>query len=243
MSLNFNKGLFEAFGAGTGFKNLTTSKTTAISGKATQLQTRLSTYLPPDPAPAVPSTEVLPNETKVSNCIEALNNYGQGANTLNAHVDARLETFLDDMNVAAAVKQIDSYINEVPASCTNINSLAGTLSGATDSLLTSGSELLDELDQGITDYDADILSLEAFEALLDKVTSQLASSLSGILGMISNEASMLEDMYQTHKQMAKAFGFTALLNDECIRPLLVQLAGPEVSQVLVSDFKVGNLLE
>lgn len=42
----------------------------------------------------------------------------QGANTLNAHVDARLETFLDDMNVAAAVKQIDSYINEVPASWT-----------------------------------------------------------------------------------------------------------------------------
>ena len=71
----------------------------------------------------------------------------------------------------------------------------------------------------------------------------MASSLSGILGMISNEASMLADMYQTHKQMAKAFGFTALLDDECIRPLLVQLAGPEVSQVLVSGFEVGDLVE
>lgn len=61
--------------------------------------------------------------------------------------------------------------------------------------------------------------------------------------MISNEANMLEDMYQTHKQMAKAFGFTALLDDECIRPLLAQIAGPEVSQVLVRDFKIGDLVE
>lgn len=60
--------------------------------------------------------------------------------------------------------------------------------------------------------------------------------------MISNEASMLEDMYQTHKQMAKSFGFTALLEDECIRPLLVQLAGPEVSQVLVRDFEIVESL-
>lgn len=236
MSLNFNKGLFDAFGAGTGFKNLTASKTTAISGKTTQLQTRLCVYLPPDPAPVIPSVEILPNETKVTNCITALNNYGQGANTLNAHVDARLNTFLDDMQVAAAVKQIDSYINEVPASCTNISTLAGTLSGATDNLLSDGDNLLDELDQGITDYDHNVIELETFEALLDKVTSELGTSLAGILGMIANEAMMLEDMYKTHMQMAKAFGFSALIDDECIRPLLIQLAGPEVSQVLVSDF-------
>ena len=42
----------------------------------------------------------------------------QGVNTLNAHVDTWLDVFLDDMNVAAAVKQIDSYINEAPASWT-----------------------------------------------------------------------------------------------------------------------------
>ena len=46
---------------------------------------------------------------------------------------------------------------------------------------------------------------------------------------------MLEVMYQTHKQMAKAFGLNVLLDDECLRPLLVQLAGPKISQLLVSD--------
>ncbi|MGB0941425.1 MAG: DUF7217 family protein [Marinomonas sp.] len=50
---------------------------------------------------------------------------------------------------------------------------------------------------------------------------------------MSNKASMLEDINQTHKHMAKAFRLTALLDDECMRPLPVQLAEPEVSQVLV----------
>jgi len=47
--------------------------------------------------------------------------------------------------------------------------------------------------------------LKDFDALLDKVTSDLASSLAGILGMISNEAMMLENMNKTHMQAAKAF--------------------------------------
>ncbi len=83
------------------------------------------------------------------------------------------------MQVAAAVKEIDSYISDVPASCTNINTIAGTLDGATDSLLDA----------------------------------------------------------------AKAFGFSALMDDECVRPFLVGLANPEITQVLLSDFEVGDFLE
>jgi len=184
-----------------------------------------------------PSIEVLPNETKVTNCQTALDNYGQGANVLNAHVSARLDTLINDMQVAAAVKEIDSYIGNVPKSCANINTIAGTLDGATDSLLDAANSSMDELDQGITDYDADIMSLEGFETLLDKVTSELASSLAGILGMISNEVMMLENMYKTHMQAAKAFGFSALLDDPCVRPFLVGLANPKITQVLLSDFE------
>jgi len=147
------------------------------------------------------------------------------------------------MQVAAAVKEIDSYIDDVPASCMNINTIAGTLNGATDSLLDAANSSMDELDQGITDYDVETISLEDFEALLDKVTSELASSLAGILGMISNEAMMLENMYKTHMQAAKAFGFSALLDDPCVRPFLVGLANPEITQVLLDDFEVGDLVE
>ncbi len=240
--MNLNKGLFESFGAGSGFQSATTGKATAANSQASQLIIRLDKYLPPDPPPEIPSTEILPNETKVTNCQTALDNYGQGANVLNAHVSARLETLINDMQVAAAVKEIDSYIGDVPASCMNINTIAGTLDGATDSLLDAANDSMDELDQGITNYDADIMSLEDFETLLDKVTSELASSLAGILGMISNEAMMLEDMYKTHMQMAKAMGFSALMDDPCVRPFLVGLANPEISQVITTDFKVGDLV-
>jgi len=243
MSLNFNKGLFDAFGAGSGFQSATTGKATAANSQANQLILRLNNYLPSDPPPVIPSTEILPDESKVRNCQIALGNYGQGANNLNAHVSARLDTLINDMQVASAVKEVDSYISNVPASCTNINTIAGTLDGTTDSLLEAASTSMDELDQGITNYDANILSLEEFEALLDKVTAELASSLAGIVGMISNEVIMLDKMYKQHMQMAKSMGFSALLDDPCVRPLLVGLANPEITQVLLSDFEVGDLLE
>lgn len=135
MSLNFNKGLFDAFGAGSGFESATMGKATAANNQANQLILRLNNYLPPDPPPVIPSTEILPDESKVTNCQTALDNYGQGANNLNAHVSARLDNLINDMQVASAVKEVDSYISNVPASCTNINTIAGTLDGATDSLL------------------------------------------------------------------------------------------------------------
>jgi len=66
------------------------------------------------------------------------------------------------MQVASAVKEVDSYISNVPSSCTNINTIAGTLDGTTDSLLEAASTSMTELDLGITDYDADILSFDDF---------------------------------------------------------------------------------
>ena len=243
MSLNFNKGLFDAFGAGSGFESATMGKATAANSQANQLILRLNNYLPPDPPPAIPSTEVLPDETKVKNCQTALGNYGQGANNLNAHVSARLDNLINDMQVASAVKEVDSYISNVPASCTNINTIAGTLDGATDFLLEAASTSMDELDQGITNYDAGTITLEAFEALLDRVTAELASSLAGIVGMISNEVIMLDKMYKQHMQMAKSMGFSALLDDPCVRPFLVGLANPEITRVLTDDFEVEGLAE
>jgi len=44
-------------------------------------------------------------------------------------------------------------------------------------------------------------------------------------------------------QMAKAMGFSALMDDPCVRPFLVGLANPEITQVLLDDFEVGDLVE
>ncbi|KZM42646.1 hypothetical protein OA92_12190 [Marinomonas sp. SBI22] len=77
------------------------------------------------------------------------------------------------------------------------------------------------------------MTLEEFEALLDRVTAELASSLAGILGRISNEVMMLDNMYKQHMQMTKSMGFSALLDDPCVRPFLVGLANPEITQMLL----------
>ena len=245
MSLDFSKGLFDSFGADNALQSVTTERSTATSSQASQLRIRLEKYLPVEPAEGQPQVvdPSLPDEAKVRNCMTALDNYGQGANVLNSHVQSRLETFLEDMQVASAIKEIDSYITNTGPSCSNINTIAGTLAGATDALLDATSDALDELDQGITDFDNGVMEKEPFEELLDRVADELNNSAAGILGMVSNEAAMLENMYQQHKQMASAYAAQALMNDPCVRPFIVQLAGPQLSQVLVDDFGIEDVEE
>lgn len=239
MSLNFSKGAFDAFGSSSPFQSATMSKATATNSKCGTLRTKLDKYLPVEGDPVVDPT--LPASTKVVSCQLALLNYGTGANTLNAHVQTRLASLLDDMQVASAVKSVDSYISDVPESCANINTIAGAASGATDDLLAASTDILNELDQGIAAFDGGTMEKEEFEALLDRVTSELGSNLVAILGMISNEVSMIQNMYDTHMRMAKSFQFSSLIDDPCVRPFLVRLAGPELSQVLVSDFGVDDM--
>lgn len=239
MSLNFSKGAYNAFASSSPFQSLTMSKATATNSQAGELRTRLDKYLPAEGETTVDPT--LPDATKVTNCQTALLNYGTGANTLNAHVQTRLNSFLDDMQVSSAVKAIDSYINSTPESCTNINTIMGTAAGATDDLLAASTDILNELDQGITDFDAGTMEKADFEDLLDRVTAELGSNITAILGMVSNEISTVQNMYDQHMRMAKSFKLSALIDDPCVRPFIVSLAGPELSAVLVSDFGVDDL--
>ncbi|MEL0621775.1 hypothetical protein V6238_01600 [Marinomonas arenicola] len=215
------------------------SKATTTNGQCGTLRTRLDKYLPVEGEVIIDPT--LPNEGKVIACQVSLLNYGIGANTLNAHVQTRLDSLLDDMQVASAVKSLDSYISDVPESCANINTIAGTAAGATDDLLAASTDILNELDAGITAFDGGTMELEDFEDLLDRVTAELGNNITAILGMISNEISMVQNMYDTHMRMAKSFKVSALIDDPCVRPFLVRLAGPELSAVLVSDFGVDDL--
>lgn len=239
MALDFSKGAFNAFSSGSPFQSVTMSKATETNSQCGTLRTKLDKYLPAEEETVVDPT--LPNEAKVTNCQIALLNYGTGANTLNAHVQSRLNTMLDDLQVASAVKAIDSYINDVPDSCANINTIMGTAAGATDDLLAASTSLLDELDQGIISFDSGTMEKADFEDLLDRVTSELGSNLTAILGLISNEVSMAQNLYDQHMQMAQSFKLSALIDDPCVRPFLVSLAGPALSQVLVSDFGVDDI--
>ena len=238
MSLNFNKNLFNAFGSSSVLSSPTTGKATATNTQATQLRLRLDTLLPAEGTVVVDPT--LPDETKVKNCQAALLNYGVGANNLNAHVQTRLASFMDDMQVASAVNEIDGYLNDA-SSCANINTIAGTMAGAADSILDATTDILNELDAGITAFDAGTMDKPDFEDLLDRVTAELGNNVVAMLGMVANEVAMVQGMYAKHVQMAKSFQVEALINDPCVRPFLVRLAGPELSQVLVDDFGVEDI--
>jgi len=236
--MNLNKGLFDAFGSSSVLTSPTTGKATATNSQASQLRGRLDTLLPVENAVIVDPT--LPNEGKVTSCQLALLNYGVGANNLNAHVQTRLTSFMDDMQVASAVKEIDGYLNDA-SSCANINTIAGTMAGATDTILDGTTDILNELDAGITAFDNGSMDKPDFETLLDRVTTELGSNVVAMAGMIANEVAMVQTMYTTHMKMAKSFQAEALINDPCVRPFLVQMAGPELSQVLVDDFGVEDL--
>ncbi|ADZ92893.1 hypothetical protein Marme_3682 [Marinomonas mediterranea MMB-1] len=218
-------------------QSATTTKASQTGGYATQLQIKLNKYLPIEPVDDSPATTILPDEAKVQRCMTALDNYGEGANVLNAHVQSRLASFMEDMQIASTAKMIDSYISGTPASCVNINTIAGSLAGATDTLLDSTNDLLTELDQGITNYDASTLPLNKFEALLDRVSNTLEANAATILGTISNETQELAKMYETHKKMAMVMAVPALIKDDCIRPLLVRVAGAELIPLLTDEMK------
>ena len=62
--------------------------------------------------------------------------------------------------------------------------------------------------------------------------------------MISNEVMMLDKMYKQYMQMAKAMGFSALLDDTCVSPFLGDLVecptsvlNPTPPQVFFIKFK------
>ncbi len=240
MSLDFNKGLFDVFGSGDAFQSITLERSNGTSLQASALHTRLEKHLPPEHQPE-PLNPLQPDERKVKNCMSALSDYSQGMKVFNAHTQSRLDSFLQDMEVASAVKQIDSYVTNTGPSCSNINTIAGTLTGAADNLLDASNQLLDQLAQGISDFEQGILKKAPFEDLLEYVAEALTGHLSSILGMISNEAKMLERLYRQHQQLSKTFSVQALINDPCVRPLIARLAGPKLSKVLVDDFGVEDI--
>jgi hypothetical protein len=227
--MDFNKNLFNAFKGGSALQSpsLTQSSNVKIKAQAQALRLASATV-----------QMMLANEGKKSACIVALNNAGDGADVFKAHAQKSLDEFLDNMNVSSVVKEIETYVDAVPDSCANFTSLVGSITGGADALLSSTEALIDELDQGITDYEVVNLPLSDFHDLLDRVTSELASSLAGLLGLVQNEIEGLDALRQKHKAMQQALTVESLIKDDCVRPMLYQLSGPSLAGILTDEFNV-----
>lgn len=236
----FNKSLFSVFKGGEALQSPSLTKSSTVKTKAQAQIIRLEAFVEPDPPD--PAVEVV-DQTKKNNCIAALENVGDGADVLSGHIQAGLSSFIEDMSMAATVKSIDAYANDVPESCANINTIAGTLNGAADAMLSETEQIIDELDQGITDYNADVMPLEDFHDLLDRVTAELGTSVAGIVGMVQNEVEKLDELREAHRAFGRALTCQTLIDDDCVRPLLYKLSGPTLADILTDEFNVVDAIE
>ena len=235
MAFDFNKRLFTLFGEGNGFQSTANTKATDTGARALSLSGQLVKYIATDDTPV---GTMLPTESKVIACQEALVNFAAGADQLGAHINARLDTLLDDMQVAATIKEIDAYIGDVPPSCATIDSVAGSMGEAGDAILNAVSTQLDDLEQAISDFDLGVIDDDEFDVILDQVTAELNTATAGILAMIASELAAIDGMYKKTRQLANAFAVEALINDPCVRPLIKKFANPDLAAVLTDDFDI-----
>lgn len=240
MSLNFNKDMFSALGSSDCFQSSTTAISESALTRAKQIESRIKGYLEPIEV----TEEPLPTasiSSKLVSAKAALISYESGILSLQLHLESRVEGFLEDMQVAAAIKEIDSYIEQIPSSCANINTIAGTLAGATDASLDSTIDIMLGFEEGLDTFDIamqgannnDInLALENLEVKLDSLANNLNTQISYLANMVLTEITMLSNMYANHKKMAKTFALQSLLEDECVKGLITQLAGDKLKTAI-----------
>lgn len=234
----FNKNLFAAVRGGTALQSPSLTKASSVKTKAQNQILRLRSIYPSED-PLVPSVD----EVKKENCILALQNSGDGADVLKGHINSTLDNFMENMNLSAMVKEIDAFVGDVPPACVNINTIAGAAGGAADALLSEAESIIDELEQGITSYNADQMELDDFHDLLDRVADELGFSVAGVLGLVQNEVETLNEMRETHKAYCRAQSMERLINDDCVRPLLYKLSGPTLADALTADFGLSDVVE
>ncbi len=238
MAFDFNKRLFNLFGYGNGFQAAANTKATDTGTRALSLSGQLTKYLPDDDTPV---GTMLPTESKVVACQGALVSFATGADQMGEHINARLDTLLDDMQVAATIKEIDAYIGDVPPSCATIESVGGSMGETGDAILNAVSTQLDDLEQAMSDFDLGVIDDDEFDVILDQVTAELNTTTAGILGMIADELAAIDGMYKKTRQLANAFAVEALINDPCVRPLIKKFANPDLAAVLTEDFDIDFL--
>ncbi|WP_417552070.1 hypothetical protein [Marinomonas fungiae] len=233
--LNFNKRLFTLFGTSNGFQSTGNTKATDTGARALSLSAQLEKYIEDE---ETQTGAMLPTESKVRNCQASLTSFAAGADQLGAHINTRLDTLLDDMQVAATIKEIDAYIGDVPPSCATIDSVAGSMGEAGDAVLNAVSTQLDDLEQAMSDFDLGVINDDEFDVILDQVTTELNTATAGILAMIASELAAIDGMYKKTRQLANAFAVEALINDPCVRPLIKKFANPDLAAVLTEDFDI-----
>ena len=153
------------------------------------------------------------------------------------------------MQVAAAIKEIDSYIEQVPASCANINTIASTLTGAVDASLNGTISMVLDVEAGLDAVDSALegssdevtFALNNLDIKLASLTTNLKDQIRYLDNIEKSDKELLTDIYQTHRSMASTFALQSLLEDQCVKGLITQLAGDKLKDII--EEKVEETLD
>lgn len=228
---NFSKPLYHALGQDNAFQSAVNTRAVELSEQASQLISELTLYTEED-------TVSGPDEAIIQQGIDALGDYQIKVVELEGHIQSRLESLLDDLQVAVAVREIDSYVNDAEPNNDNIDAVAGSVSGMADAILDTVTTVFDQLALGLTDYAANQISTTEFEQAVSSAATQINSQVSALQQMMDDELDAAAQLYQRHRQMGHVFAMQSLIQDNSVRPLITQLAGGQLGEVLTEEFNL-----
>lgn len=228
---NFSKPLYHALGQGNAFQSPVNTRAIELSTRASQLISELTPYIEEDTVSA-------PDAVIIQLGIDALGDYQIKVVELEGHIQSRLESLLDDLQVAVAVREIDSYVNDAEPNNDNIDAVAGSVSGVADAILDTVEAVFDQLALGLTDYATNQINTTEFEQAVSIAATQINSQVSALQQMMDDELDAAAQLYQRHRQMGHVFAMQSLIQDNSVRPLITKLAGGQLGEALTENFNL-----
>ncbi|WP_425642902.1 DUF7217 family protein [Marinomonas gallaica] len=220
--LSFDKAIYSAIGINEPFKASSNFQLVLSSSTALNLSETLSKYLiePDDPNVS------RPNQAVVKNCQGALTGYNAQCDLLVAHIDRRLETLVDDLQVAKAVREIELYMN---GSSSIISDMNITLGDTANTLLASAMDCInDQIFPGISDYDSGVIIENEFNDVLYNARATFVAITADLQAMIESELALLDSLYKTHRKMGQAYAIESLINDPSTSNILRTFASGDM---------------
>lgn len=219
--MNFNKNLFNAVNGGVNFSSPTTGKISSVRSGTNAALAKLNDSGLSSLSPAV--------KTQIQG---ALNSASSQNNLFESHVNDQLGNAMDRLGTAQAVKQIDTYVDDVPASCTDTNNLLGSVLGAADGALDSLSGYAQGVTNSINSYLAGSTTLAALESALQGFKTQIDSAVGGLVSRMAGEQSLLGELSVRAKALSDTLMIHSLWKDPCAQAVMDQLLPSNIKNIL-----------
>lgn len=150
-------------------------------------------------------------------CLTFLVDFIEVLDVLDAYITASLETVIDDLCLQRNAQELDKILGIETGSVTSI------VGGGMDHAVQGVIDQMSLLDEAITDYEADDLDLDAFNAQLELTADTLETAVQNIHTSIENEDAEKARIVQQHKAMSRTLRVQILMENDDTRAILQNL--------------------